>query len=392
MTHQIRNGIINLLAALSLIAVSACSVPSGRAPSKQVPSGRASDERVPSGRTPNGQVPKPRLLDKVQAHGLTAWSIINTPVSLEIASESAPAAGTPTAGSPVTESSSMGDSVLLAVTYSKGQFAAVGKEGTVITSTDGKEWTKRNSGTRQTLRGIIQDESGKFVAVGKEGTIITSTDGKKWTKRISNTELDILGITYGKGKFVAVGHKGIILTSTNGETWEQRAEIFTGLPSGKLGTLFDITYADGKFVAVGDKARKSAMKDKGAASMIITSTDGYTWYLQKSNASEVILFGVTHGDGKFIAVGSKSSILISADGEVWEVYTWGTESWLFGIIYAESQFIAVGSRFPFLSSTDGKTWNTPTLEKEYSFLDVTYGDGKFAAVGVKGITTFERQP
>ena len=115
MTHQIMNRLAALLAALSLIAVSACSVPGGRASDEQAPSGRTSDEQAPSGRASDEQVPQPRLLDKVQAHGLPAWSITNIhPVRLQ--SESAPAAGTPAAGSPVPESSSMEDSVLLAVT------------------------------------------------------------------------------------------------------------------------------------------------------------------------------------------------------------------------------------------------------------------------------------
>jgi len=59
-------------------------------------------------------------------------------------------------------------------------FVVVGADGMVMTSPDGQDWTKENSGTQSTLRGItVKDDA--FVAIGNDGVIIRSQDGKNWT-------------------------------------------------------------------------------------------------------------------------------------------------------------------------------------------------------------------
>ena len=46
---------------------------------------------------------------------------------------------------------------------------------------------------------------GLFVSVGDPGTILTSSDGNSWTKRNSGISKYLYGVTYGKGLFVTVG-------------------------------------------------------------------------------------------------------------------------------------------------------------------------------------------
>lgn len=52
-----------------------------------------------------------------------------------------------------------------------------------------------------------------FVAVGGWGTILTSPDGRNWRRVDSGTENSLQAVAYGGGQFVAVGAQGIILTS-----------------------------------------------------------------------------------------------------------------------------------------------------------------------------------
>ena len=54
---------------------------------------------------------------------------------------------------------------------------------------------------------------GMFVAVGNAGTFLTSPDGVNWTRRESGTGQPLFGVTYGNGTFVAVGYNGTIIQS-----------------------------------------------------------------------------------------------------------------------------------------------------------------------------------
>jgi len=51
------------------------------------------------------------------------------------------------------------------------------------------------------------------VAVGDWGTILTSSNGVNWTARTWGTGAWLYGVTYGNATFVAVGFDGTILTS-----------------------------------------------------------------------------------------------------------------------------------------------------------------------------------
>jgi hypothetical protein len=53
----------------------------------------------------------------------------------------------------------------------------------------------------------------QFAAVGLNGTIVTSPDGITWTARASGTANDLRGIAWSGTQFAAVGDHGIILTS-----------------------------------------------------------------------------------------------------------------------------------------------------------------------------------
>lgn len=75
----------------------------------------------------------------------------------------------------------------------------------------GTTWTLRIP-VFNDLKGVTYGD-GLFVAVGEDGTILTSTDGVNWTERTSGTRAWINNVTYGNGTFVAVGDHGTILTS-----------------------------------------------------------------------------------------------------------------------------------------------------------------------------------
>ncbi|MBI4595493.1 MAG: hypothetical protein HY730_03840, partial [Candidatus Tectomicrobia bacterium] len=141
------------------------------------------------------------------------------------------------------------------------------------------------------------------------------------------------------------------------------------LPQGN--SLFGITYGDGAFVAVGDR---------GA---IITSSDGITWTAGSSGTSNG-LRGITYGKGTFVAVGDRGATLTSADGITWTARASGTLNWLYGITYGNGTFVAVGEGGAILTSVDSMTWSVRSSGTSTWLTGITYGNGTFVAVGDEG--------
>ena len=107
---------------------------------------------------------------------------------------------------------------LLSVAYGNGTFVAVGNWGTIVTSSDGINWSWRDSRTTNFLAAVTYG-NGTFVAVG--AAIVTSTDGVHWTRRSDGNGNYLYGVTYTNDRFVAVGMGSAILQSSDGEHWSR---------------------------------------------------------------------------------------------------------------------------------------------------------------------------
>jgi photosystem II stability/assembly factor-like uncharacterized protein len=110
---------------------------------------------------------------------------------------------------------------LMAVTWGGGVWVAVGKNGTILHSPDGRNWSRSDPITRSHLRGVAYRQ-GIFVAVGDEGVILTSPDGIIWTKQDSSVTETLWAVAAGRGEFVAVGSNSTIVVSKNGEAWTKQ--------------------------------------------------------------------------------------------------------------------------------------------------------------------------
>lgn len=154
-----------------------------------------------------------------------------------------------------------GSMYLVSVIYANGKFIASSNGGTLVSSTDGVNWSKFGNIRTNTVKSLVYD-NGKYVAVGDMGYVAYSTNGTSWsTLQINGGSFNLKSVTYGNGRFVVVGTRRYLAYSTDGASWTP-ASI-----SGNSFTLYSAAYlsTSGKFVAVGELG------------WIINSNNGIDW-------------------------------------------------------------------------------------------------------------------
>lgn len=141
-------------------------------------------------------------------------------------------------------------------------------------------------------------------------------------------------------------------------------------PSG-IGQLYGVTFGEGRFVAVGD--------DCG-----VISPDGTLWFEQP--VLKGFWRGVAYGGGVFAAVGLGGKAMYSADGgKSWRESVAPEADWN-AVAHGNGVFVAVADG-KIMRSLDGKTqWTEKAVPGGYG-TDVAFGDGLFLAVGPKGALT-----
>jgi hypothetical protein len=218
------------------------------------------------------------------------------------------------------------------------------------------------------------------VAVGDSGTILTSTDGANWTLRASATaNLRLTAVTFGSNSFVAVGatvesiNHPVVWTSPDGIAWTPRDTTSLLLPNGNW--LSGVTYGKGRFVAVGGIP---------STNTVAVSTDGISWTLRDSGLSNTgltPLSGVAYGNGVFVAVGA--DVTTSEDGLEWTPRD--SSGWyrLYGVTYGQDRFVGVGP-YSLVYSTNGTNWMVGGPSTGYYLNGVTCGEGDFVYVSGGG--------
>lgn len=203
---------------------------------------------------------------------------------------------TPALGPLATRHAQPGGSFLWGIASSGSQLVTVGTEGTILSSSDGRTWTRRDSGTTDWLVGVTYG-AGKFVAVGDRGIVLLSTDGTSWTRAASSATTQRLNnVTFARNTFVAVGEGGVILTSPDAETWTPRTSPTTGWLRG-------LAYN-------GDAADRGLFVTTGQGGTMISSVDGTAWNvypLQTTNDVEALVPISSYSN--FVGIGQDGVVL-----------------------------------------------------------------------------------
>lgn len=261
---------------------------------------------------------------------------------------------------------------LQSIIHNGSEFYSVGWHGTIVTSTDGENWTSVSSGTKECLYSIASGND-LLVAVGFNGVILNSQDGTSWSKVSSGIDSKLNSIVFGNGKFVAVGENGVILTSDNGTNW---SSVSTNTEYEFLG----VSYTNNRFVAVGQ------------AGIIHMSEDGISWDIQDAGLW-TYLYDVAYGNGCYVAVGynhynSFAAVMRSVDGVNWDFMITPIKKYLFAIEFNNNTFTFAGEEGIVYTSSDGIEWtyrNSETIRTLFSMVSV--GEDIYCA-GLAGMISY----
>ena len=260
------------------------------------------------------------------------------------------------------------------ITYGNGKFVAVGTDsstavGQAMYSTDGINWTLGTGVPNRSWSNVTYG-NGKFVAVAS-GYVMYSNNGIAWSAAATSlTGMISSGVVYGKDKFVISYYNGYYY-STDGSNWTQ---VNLGLTRSLL------YYANNQFMAL------------GSLSNGLISADGINWTtLSDSNLSNTAVQGLAYGTGIWIATsqaGVPHSLYSTNNGASWSSISMPTEPYG-GFAYGNGLFVGVGNAAinhapQGIYGTDGTSWTTASGLPTGSWTSLVYGNGKFVAVATTG--------
>lgn len=228
------------------------------------------------------------------------------------------------------------------------RFYLAGGSGTLLSSSDGTNWSKLTSGTANYLSGLAVHTNGLLAATGNEGTILTSPNGVTWTSRTSGTTNWLYRVRSLAGRLLAVGENGVLLTSTNGTNW-------TSAHSGVTNWLNDAVMVSNTCYVVGNQG------------VVLVSTNFVNW----TNANTITaksLDGVATQNGQLVAVGFEGTILRSqvVPATTPIVFTDYAQAGGYNVFSVAG---VVDEQFTLDSSTNLVQWTTGPL------MNLIYGDG-----------------
>ena len=255
---------------------------------------------------------------------------------------------------------------LIEITYGNGTYVAVGTSGTILTSMDGITWTTAasgltNNGMTVGLSGVTYGNN-TYVAVGSanygNGAVFTSTNGSDWSFRNSGSSASFFDVTYANSIFTASGHGGSIIYSSDATTWTSSNNVTSNELNG-------VAYGSGIYLGVGDNYTITYSTDGTSWGNLGASGDipihdiiyansnfylvlgyGYLGICQNCSTSSLNintsnigisddLYGIVYGNSTYIIVGSSGTILTSTNGTTWTSRTSGTSNNLYGVIYSQ---------------------------------------------------------
>ncbi len=262
--------------------------------------------------------------------------------------------------------------------YSNGQFLSLHSGGLLISS-NGVTWNKFILENQRNLTGIACSPTGSFVVVGSSGTMLTSTNARDWRLISSPGREEIQSLAYGKGRFVAVGGSphyvgggagsATALTSTDGITW--RATL-TNL----IDQLSGVAYGNQLWVACGDDGQ------------IFVSPDAIRWVNHSLPPTTHDLNNLVYGNGRFVAFSRfRDLVYYSVNGMRWRSQTVPRASQVNKVKFLNNTFFGLGENGLVLSSRDGVNWKSSYVPNSPRLYTIAFGPNGYVVGGESVIAT-----
>lgn len=251
------------------------------------------------------------------------------------------------------------------VAFGSGIYVAVGEEGVIATSADGRHWELSPAGVTTDLYCVVFFRD-HFVVGSKDGPLLWSTDGIVWNQvpgwNVGLRDFAICGET-----LWAVGSDGTIASTTDGETWQ--------IHNSGTAWLWRVACNDTTVVAV-----------EGGWNGALTSTDGgLTW--TRTEIVGASHCGLVFGAEWFVTVSTSGEVHTSLDGFTWTLT--GEALWESGLnvpcglAFNGEWFALVNWEGYLYVSVDAVTWTAlsyPDMGK-FTLVDIWPHAGGFIAVG-----------
>ena len=313
-----------------------------------------------------------------------------------------------------------------------GPFDYYGPPSALLTSSNGRDWSRQVVGTNNLLTDRIAHGNGQYRAVrysqyaAPMGELLRSTDGVEWMVESLDFEGDnpvVKAVEFLNGQWlVAGGPSGQefnpipcgepfgppcpepalkVFFSANGTSW-RTADLevppfgFGGIQDG-LGLISaDFAYGNGAWVVLAWVYR-GVIVDGAPESVALLSwrsTDGTNFVrgpvlvstqAMLANAFEPMRCSLVFGNGSFVAVAGGGSVYASANGLSWTTNSAAGAS-VRDVAFGGGQFVAVGASGGFtagaiVTSSDGVNWQERAVATTEFLRQVEYGCHSFVAIG-----------
>ena len=242
-------------------------------------------------------------------------------------------------------------------------------------SRDGKAWTAfaYEPSKDQTHMRLTVHNGSEYVTIMSNG-VQTSKDGVHWAyiHEYPMNNLDLKSVAHHDGQSVFVGG----MVELRGAQRGSRA-VFLRLDNGKWSStvlldqypLNDVIWTGTRYLGVGNKGT------------MMVSADGLRWN-PLPKVTEENLHHVKLLNNVIYVTGSGGLIMTSRDGSTWSKHETPVKTDLHAISWnGKDTWVAVGNKGLILVSNDGFTWDSVFYEATKTWHDVAWGDGRFVVVG-----------